>query len=106
MTNSINIPMDQANRLDAVFTEVKREITYQNLKWGEGKAQSLPGYMLIMRKELEEAEGAWMKNETDSRQSPLEEILQVVTVGMRCLAEYGVRGSARATNDIREGGKK
>lgn len=77
--------------------EVERQ--YQRDKYGSGKEQSLPGYILIMRAELLEAELAWIKNKGEDRQSPLEEILQVVSVGVACLEAYGVAGSAVPTKD-------
>ena len=88
--------------LDQVFEAIRGERAYQDVKWGPRKPQSLPGFLLVMRTELDEAEIAWAKNQVESRHTPLEEILQVVTVGIRCLEKYGVEGSARATDDITE----
>lgn len=66
---------------------IEEERQYQKDKWGEYKSQSIPGYLLIMKKELEEAEEGWMKN-TQGRHSALHEILQVVCVGIACLEEH------------------
>lgn len=83
-----------------VFDHIQDERLYQDLKWGAKKPQSLPGYLLIMQSELQEAIDGWMKDREEPRQSTLEEILQVVAVGVACLETYGVRGSAISTNDI------
>ena len=83
-----------------VMAAVEAELEYQDRKWGEDKPQSLPGLLLVMRKELEEAEDAWIKNRTGARQTCLEEVVQVVATGMQLLMKYGTEGSALATDDI------
>ena len=88
------------NRED-VYRAIDGERDYQDAKWGSDKEQSLPGYLLIMRKEIEEAIDGWMKD-TAHRNSALAEVLQVVAVGVKCLEVYGVSGGARPTNDITE----
>jgi len=68
---------------------VKAEREHQTQKWGsiQDHPQSIPGYLLIMRKELEEAEQGWMKN-AHGRSSVLSEILQVVATGVACLEQH------------------
>lgn len=73
---------------------IEEERQYQKDKWGEYKSQSIPGYLLIMKKELEEAEEGWMKN-TQGRHSALHEILQVVCVGIACLEEHFSDGKSK-----------
>jgi hypothetical protein len=84
-----------------IFEAVNREASYQDIKWGADKQQSLPGYLLIMKRELDEAIDGWMKN-SDGRHSCLSEVLQVVTVGVRCLEYYGTQGCSRSTPDVTE----
>lgn len=80
--------------IEEVFEEIKKERAYQENKWGnfEQHPQSLPGYLLIMKKELEEAENGWMKNST-GRNHVLHEILQVAAVAIACLEEHGNKSS-------------
>lgn len=86
-----------------VLSEIEREMDYQDDKWGN-KEQSLPGYLLIMKKEIDEAIDGWMRGDVrkDSRNSPLHEIVQVVAVGVQCLEQYGTAGCTINTNDIRD----
>jgi hypothetical protein len=85
--------------LDDVMLHIKKEISHQDKKWGTDKQQSLPGYILIMQKKIRDAQNGWC-SDTPGRNSALSEMLQAVTVGIRCLQEYGVTGWAQATNDI------
>ena len=75
------------------------ELQHQEIKWGPNKEQSVPGYLLIMRKELAEAENGWMKS-VEGRDSVLSEIVQVAATAISCLNEYGTSGCPRATNDV------
>ena len=85
-----------------VFAAIQNELSYQTMKWGADKEQSLAGYLLIMRKELDEAIDGWMKNRHDPRQSSLEEVTQVAAVAVRCLMTYGLKGCSRARRDVTE----
>lgn len=84
-----------------VIDAIENELVHQRSKWGWEKQQSLPGYLLIMQSELNEAINGWMKNK-DGRNSPLSEIVQVVTTGICALNYYGTAGSAGSTNDLTE----
>lgn len=79
---------------EEVITSVKQERDYQDNKWGTiaEHNQSIPGYLLILRKELEEAENGWMKNKS-GRDSALAEIRQVAAVAIACLQQYGIEGN-------------
>lgn len=68
--------------LNAVFSEIE----YQNDKWGEqhNRNQTVEGHLLILRKELIEAEDGWMKNLT-GRNSVESEITQVAAVAVQAL---------------------
>lgn len=83
-----------------VFDAISKERDHQIQKWGADKQQSIPGYLLVLRKELEEAELGWLKNHTETRQSVLEEIVQVAATAVACLEKYGVVGNAYSTDDI------
>lgn len=80
--------------LDTVFAAVQREREYQDAKWGtiEEHPQSIAGYLLIIRKELEEAENGWMKN-ASGRDSALQEILQIAAVAVAALQQHGLEGN-------------
>jgi hypothetical protein len=77
-----------------VFAAIDKERQYQENKWGtiKERGQSIPGYLLILRKELEEAELGWIKNKT-GRDSALAEIVQIAAVAVACLEEHGFTGN-------------
>ena len=80
--------------LDEVFDKIREERVYQDKKWGplDRKGQSLAGFLLILRKELEEAEDGWMKN-VEGRNSALAEVVQVAAVAVAMLQQYGFEGN-------------
>jgi hypothetical protein len=78
-----------------------RELEHQRQKWGKDKSQSLPGFLLILECEVSEAKHGRMKN-LEGRNSPLSKVVQIAAVALACLARYGTKGSAVATNDITE----
>lgn len=82
-----------------VMDAIKKEREKQDQQWGEQKPQSLPGFLVILRSELHEAEQGWVKN-VQGRHAPLNEILQIAAVAVACLEKYGVEGTAIATNDV------
>lgn len=77
-----------------VFDAICEERRLQDEKWGslEDKQQSVAGYLLILESELEEAKAGWMKNKT-GRHSALSEILQIASVAVACLQQYGTEGN-------------
>lgn len=81
---------------------VRKEREYQRDKWGPDKEQSLAGYLLIMKKELDEAIAGWMINEKAHRDSCLEEVVQVAATAFACLETYGTVGCSRSTRDVTE----
>ena len=87
---------------DDVYLAISKERIYQDRKWGVDKQQSVPGFLLIMRKELEEAEKAWLKNVRGDRQTVLEEIVQVAATAVACLERYGVEGNTISVGDKSE----
>lgn len=82
-----------------VFEAIAKERKNQDDKWGEDKPQSLPGFLLILESELNEAKLGWTKN-LDGKSAPLNEIVQLAATAVACLEKYGTSGSAIATDDI------
>lgn len=74
---------------ERVVEGIREERAYQDKKWGDldHKVHGITAWMLIMRKELIEAEDEWMKKGNDEA---LLEILQVVATGVACLEQHGV----------------
>ena len=83
---------------EEVFAEINKERAYQLDKWGD-KPQSLPGYLIILKKEIDEAIDGWMKNST-GRNAPLNEVVQVAAVAVACLEQYGCDGITCNTLDL------
>ena len=79
---------------EQIFELINKERQRQDTKYGslDSKKQSLAGYMLILKKELTEAEDGWMKNKQFGH-SALEEILQVAAVAIACLEQHGTIGN-------------
>lgn len=83
---------------EEVYAEIDKEREYQFNKWGD-KPQSLPGYLIILKKEIDEAIDGWMKNST-GRNAPLNEVVQVAAVAVACLEQYGCDGITYNTLDL------
>jgi len=79
-----NLPMN--DRIE-IFAAVTRERNHQIHTWGSNP-HSVGEWLLILQAELDEAKEAWVKNRGDIK--ALEEILQVVAVGVACMEEHGV----------------
>jgi hypothetical protein len=92
------VSQNKLSREEVMFA-IDNECLSQDEKWGIDKQQSLPGFLLIMQKEINEAVEGWVKNR-EGKHAPLNEVVQVAAVAIRCLERYGVNGSATATNDI------
>lgn len=73
----------------AVFRKITRERDYQDVKWKDNP-HTVGEWLLIMQSELDEAKEAWVKNRGDSKS--LDEILQVVSVGVACMEQHGAEG--------------
>lgn len=82
-----------------VYKAIDKERDHQDQKWGADKQQSLPGFLLVMQGELNEAIEGWQKNKTD-RHAPLNEVVQLAATAVACLEKYGTTGSAKSTDDI------
>lgn len=86
---------------DEVYYAINKERDRQDDKWGPNKPQSLPGFLIVLEKELQEAKDAWVKN-VEGEHAPLNELVQIAATAVACLEKYGVTGSAISTNDIPE----
>lgn len=92
--------MSDKLKLYDVVQAIMDEMDYQDKKWGANKPQSLPGFILVAKNEIAEAEAAWTKSASPTgRHSTLSELLQATTVLVRALQRYGVEGCAQSTND-------
>lgn len=76
-----------------VLDVINDEIDYQDKKWGyeHNRNQTIEGHLLILRKELEEAEEGWMKNKT-GRNSIESEITQVASLAIQALINLNNAG--------------
>lgn len=81
----------------AVVDAVEIERRFQDCKWGpiEANPHTLAGWLLLMRKELDEAEMALIKGGT-GRDAVMQEILQVVALGAAAIEQHGVDGNPRS----------
>lgn len=79
---------------EEVVESLKLEREYQDEKWGtlDQRQQSIAGFMLIIKKELEEAENGWIKN-VEGKHSSLAEIRQVAAAAIACLQTHGISGN-------------
>ncbi len=79
---------------EEVIQCIKKERDYQDEKWGslDEREQSIPGYMLVLKKELVEAEDGWCKN-VQGKHSSLAELIQVAAVAIACLQQHGIEGN-------------
>lgn len=84
---------------EQVYAAIDAERAYQDKKYGPDKTQSLPGFFLIIRKELDEAEAAWLKNIRGERNTALEELVQVAATAVAALEKYGTSGNTVSTDD-------
>lgn len=76
--------------MEKIIEAIRRERVYQDAKWGTVKdhPHDVPGWLLIMRSELTEAEEGWVHCGGDKE--ALREILQVIATGVACLEQHGI----------------
>lgn len=79
---------------EEVIESIKKEREFQDEKWGplDERDQSIAGFMLVIRKELIEAEDGWIKN-VEGKHSSLAELRQVAATAIACLQKYGIEGN-------------
>lgn len=85
-----------------VYEAINEERAHQDAKYGADKQQSIPGFLLIIKKELEEAEDGWLRNST-GRHSVMAEICQIAATCVAAMEKYGTTGTATTTDDIPQG---
>jgi hypothetical protein len=86
-------------RREAIYDAIDEERAYQIEKFGADKENSIPGFLIILENELNEAKAGWTKNLT-GRHSAMHEIRQIAATCVAAMEIYGTTGSAIATNDI------
>ena len=74
----------------AIYAAIDRERAYQDRKRPRTERLSLPGYLLVMRAELDEAIESWVRGDGGIVPDALREVLQVVAVGVAALEAHGV----------------
>lgn len=80
-----------------IIDAIDREREYQIKKY-DHRQRPISSYILLMQDELNrEVVGAWNKESTER---VLEELLQVITLGVACLEEHGI--VERTTNSIKK----
>lgn len=82
-----------------VVNAVYLELCKQDKKWGVSKPQSLPGFLMIIERELEEAKEGWNKD-LEGKSAPLNELVQVAASCFAALQRYGLTGNTRSTDDV------
>jgi hypothetical protein len=85
----VYLPESRMNARTEVYAAVSDERVYQERKWGtiEEHPHEVGGWLTIMRKLLTNAETAWVTSRGDI--GALEEIRQVVAVGVACMEQHG-----------------
>lgn len=81
-----------------VLQAITNELIHQDEKWGKDKEQSLPGFLLVLQNELDEAKAGWT-HDSEGRDSCLWELVQVIAVALRAVNRYGTLGCAQSRND-------
>ena len=76
------------SQIDEVFAAIRREREHQKRKYGRDRSCEVGTFITVLRGELREVEDAFCGLK-DTKKA-LEEILQVVAVGVACLEEHGV----------------
>ena len=71
---------------EAIIKTILIERDYQDKKWGKDRKHEIPTWFLILRKELDEAEEAWLKK---GDEEAIIELSQVVAVGIACMEQHG-----------------
>ena len=84
---------------EQVFAAIAAERDRQSTKWGKNKPQSLPGFLMVLERELAEAKEGWNKD-LPGKSAPLNELVQVAAVAVAALERYGLTGNTISTDDI------
>lgn len=73
-----------------IWAALLRERAFQDAKYGllSEKPHEIPTWIVIMRRELQEAEDAWLKlGDVEA----MKELLQAVAVGIAAIQQHGVQ---------------
>lgn len=70
-----------------IIDAIRRERAFQDLKYGHDRQIDLSTWIMVLESELDEVKHARIKQ---GREHTLQEILQVVAVGVACLEQHGV----------------
>lgn len=73
-----------------IWAAICRERDYQDEKWGDihTNPHSIFEWIGIMEKELQEAKAAYFQRPANNQM--LQEVLQVVSVGVACMEQHGI----------------
>lgn len=71
-----------------VYALIDGERDHQKVTWGD-KPLSVPGYLLVIRAELDEAIEAWVKTEDD--QAAMDEVRQVAATAVAAMEWHGCK---------------
>ncbi|HXH11191.1 MAG TPA: hypothetical protein VNP04_15690 [Alphaproteobacteria bacterium] len=78
--------------LQPMIEAIAREIAHAEAKRPQAIHHEIPSWLAIMRRELAEAEEAWVCGDgAAANTESLREILQVVATGIRCLMQHGIK---------------
>lgn len=69
-----------------IIEAIRRERKYQIEKYGQ-RWRPISSYILLIRSELDEVEKGWNK---EGDMKALEELLQVIALGVACLEDHGI----------------
>lgn len=77
---------------DLIYGAIDLERKYQDQKFGNVGtiSRSLCDYIVILESELDEVKEAYVRGDGSIPKNALEEMIQVVAVGVRCLEECGI----------------
>lgn len=73
-----------------VYASIEEERSYQDMVWGtvEQHSHTLPEWLIIMRRKIEDAEDAWYNNRVTD--NAMGEVIQAVATGVACLEQHGI----------------
>lgn len=88
--------------MEDAFQLLADEREQQDKEWGHQteRDQSIPGYIMIMRRKIQQAEDAWLDGSI-GRESALFRITQAAATGVAALQEHAVSTGKAATRWIR-----
>ena len=70
-----------------IFEAIDRERDFQDRKYGAGRLHDIPGWIIIMEREILEVKESWADGDITNA---TRELLQVISVGIAALEQHGV----------------